>query len=482
MLKHTTVCIYSCMVMTHSNYNTPESSKDPDSGPKDNHSGWHRYKLALIDANVRGEFHPWYVRHVKRFLEIFADQRLSDINADQVKSHLESLDPLQFRDDWRHIQYINAIEILITDTAGIPWGTDFPWEHFKQDARSISINHPTLARETNGIDTVEPEFSKELSASHIAVLAELARELKLRDYAIRTEQTYCHWVQRFLLENVKVDADKLDQKHVKNFLSNLVLRRNVSKSTQGVALSSLAFFFKEILKRQLIDIEHLKSSKRAKLPVVLTQDEIRRLLAELNGVYLLMSSLMYGSGMRILECMRLRVKDIEFDFQTISVLDSKGGKSRRVPLPTKCIGDLRKQVESITELHNADLELGFGEVFLPDALARKYPGAATEKAWQYVFPSNRLSVDPRSGLTRRHHQHETSLQRAIKIAATKSGITKQISSHCFRHSFATHLLESNYDIRTVQELLGHSDVSTTMIYTHVMNRPGIAPVVSPLDA
>ena len=212
--------------MTRSNYNTPEPPKDPDSGLRNNHSGWHRYKLALIDANVRGEFHPWYVRHVKRFLESFADQRLSDINSGQVKTHLESLDPLQFRDDWRHIQYINAVEILITDTAGIPWGTDFPWEQFKQDARSISIDHPTLARETNGIDAVEPEFSKELSASHIAVLSELARELKLRDYAIRTEQTYCHWVQRFLLENAKVDADMLDQNHVKNFLSNLVLRRN----------------------------------------------------------------------------------------------------------------------------------------------------------------------------------------------------------------------------------------------------------------
>jgi len=398
-----------------------------------------------------------------------------------MKTHLESIDSLQFRDDWQHIQYIDAVEILINDTAGIPWGSEFPWEQYKQLARSIAIKHPTLARETNGIEIVEPEFSNELSTPHLMVLSELAREIKLRDYAIRTEQTYCHWVQRFLLENSKCDVDKLNQEHVKSFLSNLVLRRNVSKSTQSVALSSLAFFFKEILKRQLLDIEHLKSNRRAKLPVVLTHDEIQRLFTELNGIYLLMSRLMYGSGMRILECLRLRVKDIEFTYKTISVLDAKGGKSRRVPLPTKCIDDLSTQIERITELHNADLELGFGEVFLPNALSRKYPTAATEKAWQYVFPSNRLSVDPRSGLTRRHHQHETSLQRAIKNAATKAGINKQVSSHCFRHSFATHLLEANYDIRTVQELLGHSDVSTTMIYTHVMNRPGIAPVVSPLD-
>ena len=162
-------------------------------------------------------------------------------------------------------------------------------------------------------------------------------------------------------------------------------------------------------------------------------------------------------------------------------MNSKGGKSRRVPLPEKCIEELREQIKNTSALHDEDLALGFGEVFLPDALARKYPSAATEKAWQYVFPGKRLSVDPRSGLTRRHHQHETSLQRAFKSAAAKAGISKQVSSHCMRHSFATHLLESNYDIRTVQELLGHSDVSTTMIYTHVMNRPGIAPVVSPLD-
>ena len=196
----------------------------------------------------------------------------------------------------------------------------------------------------------------------------------------------------------------------------------------------------------------------------------------------MMASIMYGAGLRLLECIRLRIKDIDFHYQIISVHDGKGGKNRRVPLPQKCATPLKSQIEKSSTLHDADIDLGFGEVFLPDALARKYPTAAKEKAWQYIFPSSRLSVDPRTGITRRHHQHESSLQRSIKRAATLAEITKQVNSHCLRHSFATHLLEANYDIRTVQELLGHSDVSTTMIYTHVMNRPGMAPVVSPLDA
>ena len=468
-------------VMERSNYNTPGLSKDSDSGLDNYRSGWHRYKLALVDANVRHKYHPWYVRHVKQFLACFADQRLSDIDVSQMKAHLDNLDPHQFENDWQHVQYIDAIDILISNTAGLVWGSDFPWEQYKQEIQSVDINHPTLARETNGIDPVEPVFSKQLSDTHAEVISELARELKIRDYAIRTEQTYCHWVQRFLLENNSCATSELNQKQVKTFLSNLVLRRNVSRSTQSVALSSLAFFFKEILKKELLEIEHFKSSRRAKLPVVLTHAEVHRLFAQMNGIHLLMSRLMYGSGMRIIECIRLRIKDIDFTYQTISVMNSKGGKSRRVPLPEKCIEELREQIKNTSALHDEDLALGFGEVFLPDALARKYPSAATEKAWQYVFPGKRLSVDPRSGLTRRHHQHETSLQRAFKSAAAKAGISKQVSSHCMRHSFATHLLESNYDIRTVQELLGHSDVSTTMIYTHVMNRPGIAPVVSPLD-
>jgi integron integrase len=260
-----------------------------------------------------------------------------------------------------------------------------------------------------------------------------------------------------------------------------VLQRNVSKATKNLALTSLAFYFNAILGRPLTGLDHLRSRKPAKLPVVLTPDEIERLFENLSGVHRAMASLMYGTGLRLIECLRLRVKDIEFNYRIITVHDGKGGKHRRVPLPNKIAALMQKQINAIATLHNADLELGFGKVYLPDALAQKYPNAATEKAWQYVFPSSRLSVDPRSGITRRHHQHESSLQRHLKQASRIASIHKQVNSHCLRHSFATHLLEAGYDIRTLQELLGHSDVSTTMIYTHVMNRPRMLPVISPLD-
>lgn len=246
-------------------------------------------------------------------------------------------------------------------------------------------------------------------------------------------------------------------------------------------MNALVYFFKHVVKRPLGEFAHIRSSRPPKLPVVLTIDQLGALLGAMSGTYLLMAKIMYGSGLRLIECTRLRVKDIDFDYRIIQVVDGKGGKHRRVPLPEQCIDALRQQIDNVAALHSQDLAIGFGSVFMPDALARKYPSAARELLWQYLFPSSRLAVEPRSGITRRHHIHESGLQKAIKRAALMTGINKPISSHTLRHCFATHLLEAGYDIRTVQELLGHSDVSTTMIYTHVMNRPGMVPVASPLD-
>ncbi len=264
-------------------------------------------------------------------------------------------------------------------------------------------------------------------------------------------------------------------------MSDLAVGRNVSASTQSLALTSLVFFFSEVLGRPLGDMGFARAKRPKRLPVVLTKNEVRQLLSQMTGVYALMAGLMYGTGMRLMECVRLRVKDIDFDYGTITVRDGKGSKDRIVPLPKRYEAELKSHLKTVQSLHANDVAQGHGEVYLPNALAVKYPNAAREWGWQYVFPASRLSVDPRTGGVRRHHLHETSLQKAIKQAARQSVIAKQVNSHALRHSFATHLLEAGSDIRTVQELLGHADVSTTMIYTHVMNRPGLAPVESPAD-
>ncbi len=259
------------------------------------------------------------------------------------------------------------------------------------------------------------------------------------------------------------------------------MQRNVAASTQNQALNAVLFFFKHVLGRELGELGEFVRSKRPKrLPTVLSSSEGSALLGELENVHYLMAALLYGTGMRLMECIRLRVQDIDFDYQQIHVRNGKGKKDRVVPLPCKLTAPLHAHLQTVMAIHQADLEQGFGEVFMPDALGRKYPKAARDWPWQYVFPSGRLSVDPRSNKQRRHHLDESSLQKMVKRAARNSGITKRVSSHTLRHSFATHLLENGYDIRTVQELLGHADVTTTKIYTHVLNRGGKG-VKSPLD-
>jgi integron integrase len=265
------------------------------------------------------------------------------------------------------------------------------------------------------------------------------------------------------------------------FLEDLAVRGNVAASTQNQALNALVFLYQQVLGRAPEQYGQFTRAKRPKrLQVVLDRGEVRRLLEGLDGTQHLMAALLYGTGMRLMECVRLRVQDVDFEYHQLAVRDGKGQKDRVVPLPQRLEAPLRAHLDRVRELHRSDLANGFGEVFLPGALARKSPKAPREWVWQYVFPSSRLSVDPRSGKTRRHHVHENGLQKAVKAAAQRAGIHKRVNCHCLRHSFATHLLESGYDIRTVQELLGHADVSTTMIYTHVLNRGGQG-VLSPLD-
>ncbi len=303
----------------------------------------------------------------------------------------------------------------------------------------------------------------------------------MRHYSIRTEQAYTDWIKRFILFHHKKHPREMGGAEVEQFLTHLAVEGRVAASTQNQALSALLFLYKEVLKMELPWLEDMKRAKKPqRLPVVLTVEEVKRVLARMDGQHGLMADLLYGAGLRLLECVRLRVKDVDFAMRQITVRDGKGEKDRVTMLPQAVAEPLRAHLEKVKVLHEHDLEDGFGEVYLPYALDRKCPNAAKEWGWQYVFPAAGRSLDPRSGKERRHHVDEQSLQRAMKKAVRAAGLTKPATCHTLRHSFATHLLQSGYDIRTVQELLGHKDVETTMIYTHVLNLGGKG-VASPLD-
>lgn len=313
------------------------------------------------------------------------------------------------------------------------------------------------------------------------LLEQIRIRCRTKHYSIRTERAYVGWARRFILANNRRHPRELGLAEVEAFLSALAVRDDVAASTQNQALSALLFLYKEVLGVDLPWVGLVTRAKRPKrLPVVLTSAEVRSLLALIDGQAGLMASLLYGAGMRLMEAVRLRVKDVDFGRCEIVVRNGKGGKDRRVPLPRRLEAALQAQIERVRVLHGRDLAQGYGEVWLPHALSRKYPTAGREPGWQYVFPASGLSDDPRSGTRRRHHVDEAVLQRAVKSARVAAGIDKPATCHTLRHSFATHLLEAGHDIRTVQELLGHKDVATTQIYTHVLGR-GAGGVLSPLD-
>lgn len=299
--------------------------------------------------------------------------------------------------------------------------------------------------------------------------------------ARRSEEVYVGWVRRFILANGKRHPRDLGATDIERFLTGLAVHGRVSASTQNQALSALLFLYKQVLGLELPWLDGMERAKRPqRVPTVLTRAETQALLGELRGVHWLMGSLLYGTGMRLMECVRLRVKDVDFERHEIVVRQGKGAKDRRTMLPLMLVEPLRTQLAEARRVHERDLASGFGRVWLPDALDRKFRGAAADWGWQYVFPASARSIDPRDGVERRHHVDESSLQRAIKRARDRAGIAKPATCHTLRHSFATHLLEAGQDIRTIQELLGHKDVATTQIYTHVLNRGGMG-VVSPLD-
>lgn len=312
------------------------------------------------------------------------------------------------------------------------------------------------------------------------LLDQVRDRLRARHYSIRTEEAYLYWIRRFIHFHGLRHPQELGVPEIEAFLTHLAVVENVAASTQNQALAALLFLYRDVLHIDLGPVAPVRAKKPQRLPTVLSRDEIQRIFAHMSGLHLLMARLLYGTGMRLMECLRLRVKDIDFERREIIIRDGKGEKDRVTLLPQSLIAPLQEHLKHVKTLHEKDLAQGYGAVYLPYALERKYPNAAREWGWQYVFPAATLSVDPRSGVTRRHHMDESGLQKAVRAAAQKAGITKPVSCHTFRHSFATHLLEAGYDIRTVQELLGHKDVRTTQIYTHVLNR-GPLGVRSPLD-
>ena len=445
---------------------------------------WEKYIEKSTRYGIKQDLIRWHVKHAELYIKAHKT-RLKEHTALELDKYLQDKGRNTGLKDWQFCQIVDSLRILFVDVVEAPWSPSYPWDDLKAQARSLPVSHPTIARQPLGnVSSVEEAdaTADSIKAQFPDVFDAVIREIRTRNYSIRTEQSYVAWLSRFIRFHKQQHPEKLKANDIANYLTHLAVNRMVASSTQRQALNAIIFYYKNILNKSFDDIGAFTLSKKPKrLPVVLSNGEINRLLNGISDpVYCLMASLLYGCGMRLMECVRLRIFDIDFDYQQIMIRNAKGNKDRVTPLPKSLIEQLTSQIEFVTDLHNKDLADGIGEVYLPLALGRKYPNAAKEIGWQYVFPSQKVSVDPRSNKARRHHIHENGLQRKVKLAASEAGITKKVNCHALRHSFATHLLESGYDIRTVQELLGHADVSTTMIYTHVLNKPGIS-VNSPLD-
>jgi len=457
---------------------------------------WEKYISKTISYGIPQKATRYYVQHVENYLKAHDGRRLHTHTPEDVQTYLFAKGRIPQLKDWQYKQLVDALRILFVEMVKSPWAQGFSWDSFSSSATQLPSEHATVARDymRPTASVVKTEDSPHNSAAvkdgvwskfqqaWPQLASRMVSVLRMGQYSIRTEQSYCHWFARFIAFHKFNDPQGLGEKEIRGYLEHLVIKRGVAAATQNSALNAIMFFYRKVLEVEDVQLgSYAQSRKPRRLPVVLTESEVAALLPRVEGVVPnLMACLLYGCGMRLMECVRLRIQDIDFGYKQIMIRNAKGGKDRVVPLPMSLEEKLKQQIERVRQMHQSDLDEGFGSVYLPDALSRKYPSAAKEFKWQYLFPSTRISVDPRSGTAQRHHIHETSLQKHIKQAVNRSGIEKKISSHTLRHSFATHLLRSHQDIRTVQKLLGHADVSTTMIYTHVLGTPGIS-ITSPLD-
>jgi integron integrase len=443
---------------------------------------WARYAESLLKHAIAGRNAEWHIRHAQRFCYGLNGKHLRDLGTSDLDAYLARLGRQQKVEAWQLRQTISALRVLFSDMTECKWASAYPWQEKMDACQDLSAEHPSRARDLSAQEIVSERQKRKPTISDPKTLQELGRlreVTRLQDKAYRTEQTYSEWVERFVRFCDGVLPD--DPLRVAAFLEHLALRDQVAPATQAQALNALVFFYRHVRHVELGDLGDFKRPKsRHKLPVVLTYEEIDRLLGNMADTAGLMARLMYGTGMRLMECVRLRVKDVDWGNHYITVIYGKGKKSRFVPLPEVYTDELKAHVAMRKLEYERDLAAGFGEVYVSDALRRKWPNVGTKWGWHYVFAAARISTDPRSGRHMRHHVSENVPQKAIKRAVAKAEIVKDASCHTLRHSFATHLLAAGHDIRTVQELLGHADVATTMIYTHVLNRPGLT-ARSPAD-
>jgi integron integrase len=440
---------------------------------------WTEYSKVLNDVGVAADKRAWYQRWCERFRRYLKGRHFQEAQARDVQDYLGGIADSANMSQWQVEQAHEALELLLGKTLGVAWvqeGMVPVPQH-----RDVEGEEDNRWRDRARCTVKSGGDEGTLPKRYEKVVEEARVLLRRNGYALRTERTYLDWVRRFFIYHQPGSREELDDGAIEGYLNYLAIARRVNSNTQRQALNALVFFYRNILKREVGEGLMIKpGSTRRKLPVVLTREECRELLDEISGEYALVARLLYGSGLRIMECLRLRVQDVDIERRMIRIQLGKGGKSRVAPLPESLIVDCRNQIEEVRKRFEEDREKETAGVYLPESVRNKAPGNAKIFAWQYFFPAKKLSVDPKTGLVRRHHLHEKMVQRAIKAAVQSAGIMKDVTAHTLRHTFATHLLESGADIRTVQELLGHSDVSTTMIYTHVLNRPGIA-VKSPLD-
>jgi integron integrase len=422
---------------------------------------WTEYKATLNKLSVPQKKVNYYVSWVQTFERFLNGVPIREASLDMVKAFLADIAQDEHIKEWQIDQARHALEILYDEYLKIDFKAPAaPQDPFKDTVR-------------------DPEAFEKL---HGGLIQRMESECRVRHYSMRTEETYVTWARRFLSFCGGQEPSALGTQDIKKYLEFLAQERNVSANTQNQALNAVIFLFTQVLKKKPGDFSNfVRAKKPVRVPTVLTKNEVGRLLDKMDGEFLVMAGLLWGSGLRVMECMQLRVKDIDFELRQITVRNGKGAKDRVTMLPERFAGPLKEQIDRAEKTYKADRADKTAGVYIWPGLERKYPNAGKEWLWQYVFPSARLSVDPRSRTIRRHHVDPDSLQRHIKQAAVQAGITKQVSCHTLRHSFATALLQSGSDIRTVQELLGQSDVATTMIYTHVLNKPGVVPTKSPAD-